>query len=316
MPRFAIYLPAETKFGCVAAQQLDDLRSDRIFRTFFEQSEINSQSLAMIRLAWDVDLGDTNSRGDGANEMGANLAEVDLGLGVGVTVTAITAGSLHTCAVLSAALSSRAVKCWGRNSFSQLGFGDTNDRGDGANEMGANLPISYQFLETRAAQIITFSAPIDRAFSATPFTITATSDSNLLVTLMSSTPDVCALSGFQVTMLTVGLCTLTASRASDSNYTSATDVVRSFTITNVIPPSAPVTTTTAPTAAVPVTTAAVPVTTAAVPVTTAAVPATSVQSTLPATGDSSGLVAVWAFMLLVASVGLFGARRRRAPNGY
>ena len=304
MPRFAIYLPAETKFGCVAAQQLDDLRSDRIFRTFFEQSEINSQSLAMIRLAWDVDLGDTNSRGDGANEMGANLAEVDLGLGVGVTVTAITAGSLHTCAVLSAALSSRAVKCWGRNSFSQLGFGDTNDRGDGANEMGANLPISYQFLETRAAQIITFSAPIDRAFSATPFTITATSDSNLLVTLMSSTPDVCALSGFQVTMLTVGLCTLTASRASDSNYTSATDVVRSFTITNEIPPSAPVTTTTA----------AVPVTTAAVPVTTA--PATTVQSTLPATGDSSGLVAVWAFMLFVASVGLFGARRRRAPNGY
>jgi len=311
MPRFAIYLPAETKFGCVAAQQLDDLRSDRIFRTFFEQSEINSQSLAMIRLAWDVDLGDTNSRGDGANEMGANLAEVDLGLGVGVTVTAITAGSLHTCAVLSAALSSRAVKCWGRNSFSQLGFGDTNDRGDGANEMGANLPISYQFLETRAAQIITFSAPIDRAFSATPFTITATSDSNLLVTLMSSTPDVCTLSGFQVTMLTVGLCTLTASRASDSNYTSATDVVRSFTITNEIPPSAPVTTTTA---AVPVTTAAVPVTTAAVPVTTA--PATTVQSTLPATGDSSGLVAVWAFMLFVASVGLFGARRRRAPNGY
>ena len=296
MPRFAIYLPAETKFGCVAAQQLDDLRSDRIFRTFFEQSEINSQSLAMTRLAWDVDLGDTNDRGDGANEMGANLAEVDLGLGVGVTVTAITAGSIHMCALLS----SGAVKCWGRNNQGQLGFGDTNDRGDGANEMGANLPISYQFLETRAAQIITFSAPIDRAFSATPFTITATSDSNLLVTLMSSTPDVCTLSGFQVTMLTVGLCTLTASRASDSNYTSATDVVRSFTITNVIPPSAPVTTTTAPTAAVPVTTA----------------PATTVQSTLPATGDSSGLVAVWAFMLLVASVGLFGARRRRAPNGY
>jgi len=250
----------------------------------------------MTRLAWDVDLGDTNSRGDGANEMGANLAEVDLGLGVGVTVTAITAGSIHMCALLS----SGAVKCWGRNNQGQLGFGDTNDRGDGANEMGANLPISYQFLETRAAQIITFSAPIDRAFSATPFTITATSDSNLLVTLMSSTPDVCTLSGFQVTMLTVGLCTLTASRASDSNYTSATDVVRSFTITNVIPPSAPVTTTTAPTAAVPVTTA----------------PATTVQSTLPATGDSSGLVAVWAFMLFVASVGLFGARRRRAPNGY
>ena len=181
-------------------------------------------------------LGDRNDRGDGADEMGANLVAVDLGLGVGVTVTAISTGGFHNCAVLS----SRAVKCWGSNRDGQLGLGDTNTRGDGADEMGVNLPISYQFLETRAAQIITFSAPIDRAISATPFTVTATSDSNLLVTLTSSTTTVCTVSGLQVIMLTVGLCTLTASRASDSNYLSATDVVRSFTITNVIPPSAPI----------------------------------------------------------------------------
>ena len=82
-------------------------------------------------------LGDTNDRGGGANEMGVNLLAVDLGLADGVTVTAISADVYHTCALLS----SGAVKCWGNNSDGQLGLGDTNKRGDGANEMGAALPV-------------------------------------------------------------------------------------------------------------------------------------------------------------------------------
>ena len=34
-----------------------------------------------------------------------------------------------------------SMKCWGRNDFGQLGYGDTNNRGDGGGEMGNNLDV-------------------------------------------------------------------------------------------------------------------------------------------------------------------------------
>ncbi len=77
--------------------------------------------------------GDTDDRGDNAGEMGDNLAPIDLG--AGRTATAIAAGSSHSCAVLD----NGAVKCWGDNDVGQLGYGDLDDRGDNAGEMGDNL---------------------------------------------------------------------------------------------------------------------------------------------------------------------------------
>ncbi len=79
-------------------------------------------------------LGNTNNRGDGSGEMGDNLPAVSLG--TGRTVIAVTAGNFHTCALLD----NGQVKCWGYNLFGQLGLGNTNNRGDGAGEMGDNLP--------------------------------------------------------------------------------------------------------------------------------------------------------------------------------
>ena len=77
--------------------------------------------------------GDDIMRGDGADEMGANLPAVDLGLDR--TAVSISAGGFFTCALLD----DGSVKCWGQNIRGQLGQGDTEERGDGANEMGANL---------------------------------------------------------------------------------------------------------------------------------------------------------------------------------
>ena len=47
----------------------------------------------------------------------------------------ITAGGFHSFA----ALENGSVRCWGDNDAGQLGYGDTDDRGDNAGEMGDSL---------------------------------------------------------------------------------------------------------------------------------------------------------------------------------
>jgi alpha-tubulin suppressor-like RCC1 family protein len=80
-------------------------------------------------------IGDTNNRGDESSEMGDILPAIDLGSGR--TATAIAAGGNHTCAILD----NESIKCWGKNASGQLGIGDTNNRGDGSNPMGDDLPV-------------------------------------------------------------------------------------------------------------------------------------------------------------------------------
>eukprot|EP01083_Nonionella_stella_P054365 143510_1 len=77
--------------------------------------------------------GDTNNRGDEANEMSDNLLEIELG--TNFIPMQITAGDYHTCALSTA----NKVKCFGRNNGGELGYGDTNNRGDASNQMGDTL---------------------------------------------------------------------------------------------------------------------------------------------------------------------------------
>jgi Ca2+-binding RTX toxin-like protein len=79
-------------------------------------------------------LGDVANRGDSPGEMGDALPAV--ALGAGRTATAISAGGVHTCALLD----NDQAKCWGRNAEGQLGLGDTANRGDSPGEMGDALP--------------------------------------------------------------------------------------------------------------------------------------------------------------------------------
>lgn len=79
-------------------------------------------------------LGDQQDRGHQPNQMGDKLPAVNLG--AGLKAKAISAGHAHTCALLS----DDTVKCWGINDAGQLGLDDAQNRGDGLNEMGDDLP--------------------------------------------------------------------------------------------------------------------------------------------------------------------------------
>lgn len=78
--------------------------------------------------------GDADNRGDGATEMGNDLPTVSFGLGL--QAQSLTAGRAHTCV---RSLEGH-VACWGDNGDGQLGFGDTENRGDDPGEMGSDLP--------------------------------------------------------------------------------------------------------------------------------------------------------------------------------
>ena len=78
--------------------------------------------------------GSTADLGDVTTEQGGNLPFVNLG--TGRTAKALATGFYHSCAILD----NNTLKCWGQNTYGQLGLGDITARGDGAGEMGDALP--------------------------------------------------------------------------------------------------------------------------------------------------------------------------------
>eukprot|EP00903_Cladosiphon_okamuranus_P005702 g5662.t1 len=83
----------------------------------------------------ELGLEDQNDRGDEPNEMGNNLPLVDLG--DDAKVLSVACGDWHTCVLLD----DGDVKCFGKNYAGQLGYDDTENRGDDEGEMGDNLDI-------------------------------------------------------------------------------------------------------------------------------------------------------------------------------
>jgi len=79
--------------------------------------------------------GDTQDRGGGANEMGEYLSIINFG--PSVFVSEVSSGIYHNLILTD----SGQIKAWGSNDSGQLGYGDTTDRGDSANQMSDYLPF-------------------------------------------------------------------------------------------------------------------------------------------------------------------------------
>ncbi|MBI1860443.1 MAG: hypothetical protein HYR96_05960 [Deltaproteobacteria bacterium] len=86
--------------------------------------------------------GHTNPIGDGTNEMGINLSKINLG--TDRTVKQVSAGWNHVCGLLD----DGSVKCWGQNTYGQLGQGHSRHIGDNSSEMADDLiPIDLGSLQ-------------------------------------------------------------------------------------------------------------------------------------------------------------------------
>jgi alpha-tubulin suppressor-like RCC1 family protein len=92
-------------------------------------------------------LGNTLSYGNATGRMGNDLPVVNLGR----NALEISAGAEHTCARLD----DGTTKCWGANGAGQLGVGDADNRGDGAGEMGGQLPVVNLGTALHASELVT-----------------------------------------------------------------------------------------------------------------------------------------------------------------
>ena len=90
------------------------------------------------------------------------------------------------------------------------------------------------------AQTITFGPLGNVQLGVGPFNISATSSSGLTVTLTSTTTAVCTVANSAITVLSTGVCSITASQPGNTMYAAATPVTQSFTISSPPPPPPPI----------------------------------------------------------------------------
>ena len=94
-------------------------------------------------------------------------------------------------------------------------------------------PITRTFTVSQAAQTITFTKPPNSTMLQSPLTVSPTATSGLPVTLTSGTQSICTVSGFVITLLGPGTCTITATQPGNTVYSAAAPIIRSFTVSKV-----------------------------------------------------------------------------------
>ena len=101
----------------------------------------------------------------------------------------------------------------------------------GSSDYTAAAPVTQSFPVTSSlsSQTITFNAIAPQGVGVT-YTLGASASSGLPVTFTSNTSSICTVSGSQVTTITVGTCSITATQAGNSAYAAATPLTQTFTV--------------------------------------------------------------------------------------
>ena len=143
----------------------------------------------------------------------------------GTSVQSISSGGSGS-AVTAVAATDYSFSVWSDGSTS-------NPRIDTSVVSTRTITASFIFVGPQA-QSITFTNPGTQQWSPFVLNVVPTATSTLAVSLASSTPSICSVSGYAITFITTGSCSLTASQdggfVSTAHFAAAPSVIQTFTI--------------------------------------------------------------------------------------
>jgi hypothetical protein len=106
------------------------------------------------------------------------------------------------------------------------------------NQFAPAPPITQTFTVFQAPQTITIPTLSDVVLGTAPFGIGATASSGLQVSVVTTTPGVCTITGDDVISISAtGVCSVTASQSGNADYLAAVSVTQSFMVNAVTRPS-------------------------------------------------------------------------------
>ncbi len=143
-------------------------------------------------------------------------------------LTATTSSTLP----ISYASSNTSVATVLGNAIAIVGAGTTQITASqaGNDTYNAAIDVIQTLTVNKANQTITFATIATKLFGDAPFTLTATSSSNLPIIYTTDNNEIATISGNTVTILGAGNITIQASQPGNANFNSAPDVVQPLTI--------------------------------------------------------------------------------------
>jgi sugar lactone lactonase YvrE len=157
-----------------------------------------------------------------------SIAPQNVGATITLTPTATSglAVALSSSTTSACTLSGDSVKTVGAGTCTIV----ASQTGNAEYKAASN--VTQSFVVSQVSQSITFATISGQNVGAV-LTLAPTSTSGLVVVLSDSTATICTLSGNILSTIAAGTCTITASQPGSAYYKSATNVTRSFTVSQV-----------------------------------------------------------------------------------